>query len=185
MEAVTPLSDSCDKGSRSRKEASLSELLRQRSESVKSRRRISFRNLATTEIGPDKRISGRILARAEQLGPEKKHHLFQNSCDKGSRKRNEDELPVSLKIASPFVLAPNSSLSDRKDQAIIIDATATRCIPMMYCANNPTARKIAHSLPIFLDTYRRRRGFHSQSVSKVADVSPALLLLLVTDLAGK
>lgn len=54
---------------------------------------------------------------------------------------------------------------------------------MMYCANNTTARKIAHSLPIFLDTYRRRRGFHSQSVSKLADVIPALLLL-VTDLAG-
>jgi hypothetical protein len=129
-------------------------------------------------------ISCRTLATAEQLGPEKKHHLFQNSCDNGSQCREEDEVPVSLKIASPFVPAPTSSLSDRKDQAIIIHATATRCIPMMYCANNTTARKIAHSLPIFLDTYRRRRGFHSQSVSKLADVFPALLLLLVTDLAG-
>ncbi len=157
----------CDNGNRSRQEASLAELLRQRSNSVQTRS-----------------ISCRTLATAEQLGPEKKHHLFQNSCDKGSQCREEDEVPVSLKIASPFVPAPTSSLSDRKDQAIIIHATATRCIPMMYCANNTTARKIAHSLPIFLDTYRRRRGFHSQSVSKLADVFPALLLLLVTDLAG-
>jgi hypothetical protein len=116
----------------------------------------------------------------------KEASFFQNSCYNGSRCREEDEVPVSWKIASPFVLAPTPSLSDRKDQAIIIDATATRCIPMMYCANNTTARKIAHSLPIFLDTYRRRRGFHSQSVSKLVDVFPALLLLLLlTDLAGR
>jgi hypothetical protein len=80
MEAVTPLSDSCDKGSRSRKEASLSELFRQRSKSVESRRRISFRNLATMEIGPDKK------------------HLLQNSCDSGAtRSRQEASLAELLR----------------------------------------------------------------------------------------
>jgi hypothetical protein len=85
MEAVTPLSDSCDKGSRSRKEASLSELLRQRSKadlfqklcdngnrsrqeaslaellrqrsySVQKRSIISFKTLATTEVGAEKKM---------------------------------------------------------------------------------------------------------------------------------
>jgi len=77
MEAVTPLSDSCNKGSQSRKEASLSELFRQRSKSVESRRRISFRNLATTEIGPDKK------------------HLLQNSCDSGATRSRKEASSLS------------------------------------------------------------------------------------------
>jgi hypothetical protein len=86
MEAVTPLSDSCNKGSQSRKEASLSELFRQRSKSVESRRRISFRNLATMEIGPDKK------------------HLLQNSCDSGAtRSRQEASLAELLRQRSNSV----------------------------------------------------------------------------------
>ncbi len=69
--------NACDKGSQSRKEASLSELFRQRSKSVDSRRRISFRNLATTEIGPDKK------------------HLLQNSCDSGATRSRKEASSLS------------------------------------------------------------------------------------------
>lgn len=56
----------CDNGNRSRQEASLAELLRQRSNSVQKRSIISFKTLATTEVSAEKKMKYLSLRRSHR-----------------------------------------------------------------------------------------------------------------------